>query len=149
MFQDINNRQGTQNRLIDDHAYEQKRLLEQEYQKQISYLEGSRNQFINASRPYELKGDNDQIDQLLVQCSALKCELAALQSSERTIRFIQFMTEEQIAQKKRNERNTERVDDSKFRNKTGGDYDNYTGNNPSAHGSSSTKMTSVAPNQTK
>jgi hypothetical protein len=140
MVKDINNWQITQSRVIEDHAYQQKLLLEDEYRKQGSYLNNTRQQFINAARIYEHTSDNGQIDQLLVQCSALKCELAGLESSERTIRFIQFMTEEQIAQKKRNERNTERVDDSKFRNKTGGDYDNYHANDTGVRGSSSSKL---------
>jgi hypothetical protein len=143
LSEEITQWRDTQIRRIDNHAREQRRLLEEEYQKQESYLNNTRDQFVTAAQRCEQTRDNVQIEQLLVQCNALKCELAALEFPEDKMLFIKFMTEDQLAQKKRNERNAEKNEDNKSRNKSGGDYDNYNASSTGAYGDSPSKLTST------
>jgi hypothetical protein len=131
---------------IDSHAREQQRVLDQEFQKQADCLNSTRYQFIDAARPHEQRRDDDQIHQLLQQCNALKFELAALEFPERTVPFIQLLTEEQLVRKKRNENNAQRIDDNKSKNKT---HDNDSANNIDLYGSSPSKLTPASPIQTK
>ncbi len=62
---EIEHWRSAQIRLIDDHVREQSRLLQREYEKQRSLLNGTRQQFIDATQPYERTGNNEQIDLLL------------------------------------------------------------------------------------
>jgi hypothetical protein len=130
---------------IESHAREQLRL-DQEFQKQADCLHNTRNQFIDAARPHEQRGDDQQIRQLLQQCDALKVELGAFEFPERTLLFIQLMTEEQLARKKRNENNAQRIDDNKSKNITHGDD---SANTTDLYGSSPSKLTPASPIQTK
>jgi hypothetical protein len=149
MCDEINSWRDALVRQIDDHVRDQRRLLEQEYRKQQNYIEDTRQQFIDATRPLEHSGNNERIDQLIAQCKALKFELAALEFPERTIPFIEFMTEEKLARKKRDEKKTDRTEYNKPRKNSSGGYDNLKTNNAGAHGSVTLNQTSTTFNQGK
>jgi hypothetical protein len=121
-------------RQIEEHASKQRSLLEQEYQKQVNYMDDVRRDFLNAARPHEQTGNNEQINQLLAQCKGLKIELAALEYSERPILYVEFMTEEQLVRKKQTERRTERKEDNQSRSNLAGGYDNYNMSTADAYG---------------
>jgi hypothetical protein len=148
-LKDITNWRDTQNRLIEEHASKQRSLLEQEYHKQVTYMEDLRQQYIAAAGPHEQARNNEQINQLLSQCQALKIELADFGYSDRSIPFIEFMNEEQRARKKQNERKAERTEDSKSRSNVAGDYDYYNTNNAAAYGSATPNQALTTSNQGK
>jgi hypothetical protein len=142
LLTDITNWRDTQNRLIEEHASKQRSLLDQEYQKQVTYMGDLRQQYMAAVRPQKQARNDEQINQLLSQCKALKIELADFGYSDRSIPFIEFMNEEQRARRKQNERKTERTEDSKSRSNVGGGYDYYNTNSKDAHRISPSKLMS-------
>lgn len=147
MHQQINSWRDDLVRQIDDHVRDQTKALEREYEKQMNDVESARCQFLNATRPLEnYSGNNERIYQLVEQCKALRFELAALEFPERLVPFIQFMTEELI-RKKQNERNTKKTTDNLPRSNVGGNRDNITTDNASAHGSGTSNQTSSTHNQ--
>jgi hypothetical protein len=133
MLQEIDNWRQVQIHRIEEHANKEKSLLEQEFQKQGKFIEDSHQNFLNLVRPHERTGNQRQINELLAQCRDLKCELGATEFSEPSILFIRYMTEEQIAQKKRNEAKPDRARDSKPRRNVDEDNENYSTNSENVH----------------
>jgi hypothetical protein len=149
MYQEINSWRDALIRQIEEHARDQIGFLKQEYQKQKNHIENIRRQFLDATRPLERTGNNEQVDQLLSQCRALKFELAALEFPERSIPFIQFMTEEQLVRKKQTERKTEKKEDNQSRSDLVGGYDNYNMSNAGAYVNVASKLMSGHMDHTK
>jgi len=78
---------------ISKHAKQQKYYIEQEYSKQLRYLNETCNQFIEDLHVQQQMKNTEQINQLLEQCKALKFELAALETTVQTIPYIQVPCE--------------------------------------------------------
>ena len=149
MAQEIADWATTLIRQIEDHAREQTRFLDQEYQKQEDYLHSMRMQLHNANNSYGQRDDDEQIRQLVEQCKSVKMELVALEYAERAIPFVQFLTEEQAARKKRNEKSVQRVADNKPENKLGGNYGSASANSSDPHENSPSNTISTIPKQSK
>jgi hypothetical protein len=149
MLQEIINWRDAKVREIEEHASKQRSFLDQEFHRQGNFIQNSREQFINAVQPYVQIGDRQQIDQLIAQCKALKYELGAIEFSESSILFIQFMTEEQIARKKRDEKKADRTEGNKPPINSAGGYDNISTNNSGAYASATSKLVSGHMEHTK
>jgi hypothetical protein len=94
LFDDITQWGDALMRAIYKHVNYQKYLLEQEYVKQIEYLNTTCQGFIEELHVHEEMKNTQQMDQLLDQCKTLKFELAALEHHGQRIPFIQVPIKE-------------------------------------------------------
>ena len=76
-------------RSIYNHTTRQKYLVDQEYTAQMQNLNRSLKDFLDELHVHEKKNDDNRINQLLEQCSALKFELSTLETNGQTIPFIE------------------------------------------------------------
>jgi hypothetical protein len=99
---------------IHEYASEQRKLLDEEYEKKVLRLNIIRDQVLERALLYEQKKETEQIRQLLDQCSNLKIELATLVYIERPISSIQLIVEGQPLQKNQNECNIQKTDNEQI-----------------------------------
>jgi hypothetical protein len=91
-------------RAIDEHVAEEKKHLDEEYERQKDLLEQQRQQFTKEASYQERKRDEEHIRHLVDQCMDLKFQLAAFKNIKREVEFIQLMAEDQQTQTNQNKR---------------------------------------------
>jgi hypothetical protein len=94
-------------REITQYVADQKKLLEEQFENQKRAIEAKRKQSMSDLAKQEKKKDNEEINRLLAECKDLKFELTALEYCKHRVNYIQVTTEDQLAQKSRNENGTE------------------------------------------
>jgi len=89
---------------INEHAREQKNLLQCYYNDREQILLGKRKETIDEMYKFSRQYDYNRISNLLEQCKTLKFELlVAFAYEDQPLSFIQCMTKEHLAQKQKNE----------------------------------------------
>ncbi|CAF3881782.1 unnamed protein product [Rotaria sordida] len=83
---------------IQEHVTQQRKFLDQVYEKKVFCLNTIRDRILKQALIYEQKEDNEQVNQWLNQCNTLKLELATLNYINRPISTIQLVAEEQSIQ---------------------------------------------------
>jgi hypothetical protein len=94
-------------REIEQHVTDQKKLLEQQFENQRRAIDAKRKQSMSDLAKEDKKRDSEEINRLLAECKDLKFELAALEYHNRKVDYIQVTTDDQLAEKSRNENSTE------------------------------------------
>ncbi len=120
---------------IQHHVSVQRQLLDQVYEKKVSYLNTICDRFLEQAVLYEQKKDIEQLNQLINQCNTLKFELAMVGCIDRPIASIQLITEEQLPQTDRDECNVNKTEEEESQRKLIENYDNdmisnYDANSP-------------------
>jgi hypothetical protein len=96
-------------RAIDEHVAEEKKHLDEEYERQKDLLEQQRQQFTKEASYQERKRDEEHIRHLVDQCMDLKFQLAAFKNIKREVMFIQLMAEDQQTQTNQNKRSANEI----------------------------------------
>ncbi|CAF2829298.1 unnamed protein product [Rotaria sp. Silwood2] len=96
---------------IQEYVTQQRKLLDEIYEKKVLYLDTIRDRILEQTLIYEQKTDNEEINQWLNQLNTLKVELATLAYINRPISTIQLVTEEQSMQPNVDEYNEYKTQD--------------------------------------
>ncbi len=115
---------------IQHHVSVQRQLLDQVYEKKVSYLNTICDRFLEQAVLYEQKKDIEQLNQLINQCNTLKFELAMVGCIDRPIASIQLITEEQLPQTDRDECNVNKTEEEEDKNHDNDMISNYDANSP-------------------
>jgi hypothetical protein len=99
---------------IEDHAFEQKRLIEQARQKQEECLRDMRQQFVEINNIYEDKRNDEEIKRLLDKCRTLKVELVGLNFDPREKDFIRVTPIELSERMDQQEFSSNKTENDKF-----------------------------------
>ncbi|CAF3773402.1 unnamed protein product [Rotaria sordida] len=95
---------------IQEHVTQQRKFLDQVYEKKVFCLNTIRDRILKQALIYEQKEDNEQVNQWLNQCNTLKLELATLNYINRPISTIQLVAEEQSIQPNTDEQNEQKTE---------------------------------------
>jgi len=91
---------------INEHAREQKTLLKSYCSSRQDILYAKKQEIMDEMRKWDLQYDYDQMRNILEQCRTLKFELLVeFDYENQPLSFIQCVTKEHLAQKKKNESN--------------------------------------------
>jgi hypothetical protein len=89
---------------INEHVKEQKNLLQSYYNDRLLILNAKKREIENEMRKYNPQHDYDPIHNLMEECRTLKFDLlVVLDYEDQPLSFIQCVTKEHLAQKKKNE----------------------------------------------
>jgi hypothetical protein len=99
---------------IKDHAFEQKRLVDQAYENQRKYLDDMRENFVATKLIYDRNNDNKEIDRLLDKCRSLKGELVELNFDPREKDFIRVTPIELSERMDQQEFSSNKTENDKF-----------------------------------
>ncbi|CAF0988937.1 unnamed protein product [Rotaria sp. Silwood1] len=128
---------------IQEYVTQQRKLLEEVYEKKVCYLHIIRDRIVEQALIYEQKQDNEQINQLLSQLNTLKFELATLTYINRPIATIQLVTEEQLIQPNVDEHNEYKTEDEQSPKKEFNDDKKTMINNTDVNENGPPKVTST------
>jgi len=115
---------------IDEHAKEQKNLLECFHNDRQRILHEKRNEIVKEMHKLNRQRENNEINNLLQRCKTLKFELLVEFSYEdQPLSFIQCMTKEHLEQKKKFDSRATKTgnytSEAKSELKTGRDFEKY------------------------
>ena len=127
----IENWRQSQIKIIDEHAKDQLRLLRDESKNQVQKIKGTFDQYLATIRVYKERNNHNEIYQLLQRCRDLKFDLLQLAPSPRKTNFVNFVTQKQLDEIRRqeNQMNTSDFDSS-----------GINGNNANSSASASSSM---------
>ena len=93
---EITNWSGTIIHQIQEHAQCQRKVLDDEYERQASYLSEQRERLIARAQIQESRKSNEHIEELLDQCNELKLEFLSMERPFRQIRTIKLVMESEL-----------------------------------------------------
>jgi hypothetical protein len=134
---------------INEHAADQRKLVGQEFERKKRFLENTHKRFMEDVHAQEKKKDNEQLQRLRNECSALKITLVVFEYPDRPFPLIQLATEKQLTQENQVENSAHETGGNQSQNTPKGVDENDSANGARAEESSTTKSVSASSKPTR
>jgi hypothetical protein len=131
-------------RRIEEYVAEQKKILDEHFDKQKRFLETERKRITAEVTTCEKKKETEPIEQLLAYCKNLKVNLPVVVRDEKPISYMRVSTEEALELKESDKNNAQQTKENQTQDKPAEDN-----NNDSKNGASGSRRPSLRPPSAK